>query len=70
MLASSVLTLSIALEGRDTDTHRHTQRTALIAVQFSERLGLHGQDLEHLRQIAYLHDLGKLCIPDIPDAIL
>jgi len=63
-LASSVLSLSIALEARDIETHRHTQRTALMAVQFGERLGLQGPDLEHLRQSAYLHDLGKLCIPD------
>ncbi|WP_407572698.1 HD domain-containing phosphohydrolase [Deinococcus altitudinis] len=63
-LASSVLSLSIALEARDIETHRHTQRTALMAVQFGERLGLQEPDLEHLRQSAYLHDLGKLCIPD------
>jgi len=63
-LAANVLTLSIALEARDIETHRHTQRTALMAVRFGEQLGLQEPDLEYLRQSAYLHDLGKLCIPD------
>ncbi|MGY2894403.1 HD domain-containing phosphohydrolase [Deinococcus sp. UYEF24] len=63
-LDSRVLTLSVALEARDIETHRHTQRTAMMAVEFGERLGIQGTDLEHLRQSAYLHDLGKLCIPD------
>ena len=63
-LTSNVLSLSIALEARDIETHRHTQRTAMMAVEFGKRLGLQGPDLENLRQSAYLHDLGKLCIPD------
>jgi len=63
-LNSNVLALGVALEARDVETHRHTQRTARMAVEFGQQLGFQGSKLEHLWQSAYLHDLGKLCIPD------
>ncbi|WP_344982541.1 HD-GYP domain-containing protein, partial [Deinococcus rubellus] len=34
------------------------------AARLGEQLGLNTTDLHHLRQGAYLHDLGKLCVPD------
>lgn len=64
ILDSRLLTFGIALEARDPETYRHTQRTARMAVQFGRHLGFHDLDLDHLRQSAYLHDLGKLSIPD------
>ncbi|UQN08630.1 HD domain-containing phosphohydrolase [Deinococcus sp. QL22] len=61
---AGMLTLGIVLEARDFETHGHTTRTATMAVRLGEQLGLMTTDLHHLRQGAYLHDLGKLCIPD------
>lgn len=63
-LESGLLTLGIVLEARDLETHGHTQRTATMAGRLGEALGLTGKELDHLCQGAYLHDLGKLSIPD------
>lgn len=63
-LEAGMLTLGMVLEARDFETGGHTQRTTIMAAQLGERLGLTTTDLHHLRQGAYLHDLGKLCVPD------
>ena len=63
-LESGLLTLGIVLEARDLETHGHTLRTAEMATSLGETLGLAGIELDHLREGAYLHDLGKLAIPD------
>ncbi|MGY2894422.1 HD domain-containing phosphohydrolase [Deinococcus sp. UYEF24] len=63
-LEAGLLTLGIVLEARDLETQGHTTRAAGMAAQLGERLGLSGIDLGHLRQGAYLHDLGKLCVSD------
>ncbi|WP_407571603.1 HD domain-containing phosphohydrolase [Deinococcus altitudinis] len=63
-LESGLLTLGIVLEARDLETHGHTQRTARMSTRLGETLGLACAELDHLREGAYLHDLGKLSIPD------
>ncbi|WP_407540822.1 HD domain-containing phosphohydrolase [Deinococcus radiomollis] len=63
-LESGLQTLGIVLEAKDLETHGHTRRAAVMAVRLGEALGLSPGDLDHLGQGAYLHDLGKLCIPD------
>ncbi|WP_344982830.1 HD-GYP domain-containing protein, partial [Deinococcus rubellus] len=63
-LEAGMLTLGIVLEARDFETSGHTHRTARMAARLGEQLGLNTTDLHHLRQGAYLHDLGKLCVPD------
>ncbi|WP_407571792.1 HD domain-containing phosphohydrolase [Deinococcus altitudinis] len=63
-LEAGLLTLGIALEARDFETQGHTTRAAGMAEQLGERLGLSVHELGHLRQGAFLHDLGKLCVPD------
>ncbi len=64
ILEAGMLTLGIVLEARDFETSGHTHRTAMMAARLGEQLGLNTTDLHHLRQGAYLHDLGKLCVPD------
>jgi diguanylate cyclase (GGDEF)-like protein len=63
-LEAGLQTLGIILEAKDFETHGHTNRAATMAVSLGESLGLSSGDLDHLRQGAYLHDLGKLCVPD------
>ncbi len=63
-LEAGMLTLGIVLEVRDFETQGHTTRAASMAERLGESLGLTSSDLSHLRQGAYLHDVGKLCIPD------
>ncbi|HEX2864316.1 MAG TPA: HD domain-containing phosphohydrolase, partial [Deinococcales bacterium] len=56
--------LGAALELRDFETLGHTERVAAMAVQLAEILGLPNTSLDAIRQGAYLHDIGKLGIPD------
>ncbi|NNE74809.1 MAG: HD-GYP domain-containing protein, partial [Acidimicrobiales bacterium] len=53
-----------AMEDRDSYTHGHSARTAALAVSIGVRMGLDADRLRVLAQGAYLHDIGKLGIPD------
>lgn len=63
-LEGGLLGLGVALEARDLETHGHTERVVEMAVRLGTLIGLTGQALNDLRQGAFLHDLGKLSIPD------
>jgi len=53
-----------ALEFRDRDVGRHTQRVSEYARLLSERAGLDVNRCEEVRLGAILHDVGKVAIPD------
>ncbi len=59
-----VLTLVDSLDLRDHDTGGHTRRVAALAVRIGKKLGMSNRELDSLRTSAYLHDLGKIGIPD------
>ena len=64
---SYVLTLdgwARALEYRDGETAGHTQRVTRLARLFGETLGMSSEELWGLEYGAYLHDIGKMAIPD------
>lgn len=63
-LESSFIALGLALEARDLETAGHTNRVVVMALRLGRQLGLDHASMEALRQGAFLHDLGKLCIPD------
>ncbi len=52
------------IEARDEGTGDHCDRLARMAVRFGEFLGLEDDDLTALRRGGYLHDLGKVGVPD------
>ncbi len=56
--------LGLALEYRDFETRGHTDRVVALARRFAQHLGLPETSVEALAWGAYLHDLGKLAIPD------
>ncbi len=63
--ADSVLcTLGLAVEGRDPYTEGHCERLALRAVDLGRHLGLDEDSIMALRRGGYLHDLGKIAVPD------
>jgi HD-GYP domain-containing protein (c-di-GMP phosphodiesterase class II) len=53
-----------AVEARDAYTHGHSARVAELAVHLGQRLGLGPAALRSLAEGAYLHDVGKVGIPD------
>jgi len=63
-LEGGLLGLGAALEARDLETGGHTRRVVEQATRLGKALDLPPGQLEDLRQGAYLHDIGKLVIPD------
>lgn len=63
-LEGGLLALGLALEGRDLETSGHTTRVVALAGRLAKVMGLRGRELDELRQGAYLHDLGKITVPD------
>ncbi|WP_371827118.1 HD-GYP domain-containing protein [Deinococcus sp. QL22] len=56
--------LGAALERRDDDTGGHTSRVVSMSVRLARRMSWDEDQVKALRWGAYLHDLGKLAIPD------
>jgi response regulator RpfG family c-di-GMP phosphodiesterase len=63
-LEGSLKVIGLALEARDLETIGHIDRVVRYALALGRNLGFAGRKLEGLQQGAYLHDLGKLAIPD------
>ena len=63
--ADSVLcTLGLIVEGRDPYTEGHCERLALRAADLGRHLGMDEDSIIALRRGGYLHDLGKIAVPD------
>lgn len=56
--------LGTAIAKRDSDTGDHNYRVALYAIRLGELLGIDGQNMRNLILGSYLHDVGKIGIPD------
>ena len=56
----AIQSLAAALEAKDPYTAGHSQRVARFAVLIGRRLGLDQKELEDLRTVAMLHDIGKI----------
>jgi putative two-component system response regulator len=53
-----------AVESRDPDTGNHCERLVALGQAFGEYLGLSRNEIRDLRWGGYLHDIGKIGIPD------
>jgi putative nucleotidyltransferase with HDIG domain len=53
-----------ALELRDQETEGHTRRVTELTVKLARAMGYEGEELNHIRRGALLHDIGKMGIPD------
>ena len=63
--AESVLcTLGLSVEARDPYTEGHCERLAQSASELGRHLGLQENCVTALRRGGYLHDLGKISVPD------
>ena len=63
--ADSVLcTLGLIVEGRDPYTEGHCERLAVHASDLGRHLGMDEDSILALRRGGYLHDLGKIAVPD------
>ena len=63
--AESVLcTLGLSVESRDPSTEGHCERLAQNASSLGRHLALDEESIVALRRGGYLHDLGKIAVPD------
>ena len=61
---SVIVSLALTIEARDSTTDGHCQRLAQYAFALGQALGLNEDDLSALARGGYLHDVGKIGIPD------
>lgn len=61
--SETVSSLIKAVEAKDKYIKGHSERVADISVKVGIELGLNEEDLESLKRIATLHDIGKIGIP-------
>jgi putative nucleotidyltransferase with HDIG domain len=56
--------LAAALDLRDNETAGHSRRVTLYSLEMAKRLNFSCDQLKQLERGAYLHDIGKIGIPD------
>jgi len=56
--------LAGALDLRDNETAGHSRRVTLCSLEMAKRLNFSSHQLKQLERAAYLHDIGKIGIPD------
>ena len=61
---SVILSLGITVEARDGCTGGHCERMAAYAAAFGSHLGLPPEEVAALYRGGYLHDVGKIGVPD------
>jgi putative two-component system response regulator len=61
---SVILSLGMIVEARDGTTGNHCQRMAAYAAAFGAHLNLPPEDIAALHRGGYLHDVGKVGVPD------
>ena len=59
-----ICTLGLSVESRDPYTEGHCERLSRYACDLGGHLGLDQESLVALRRGGYLHDLGKIAVPD------
>ncbi len=59
-----MISMAQAVEEKDPTTDGHCSRLGRLAILIGERLGLSGEELISLSYGAFLHDVGKVKVPD------
>jgi len=60
----TIRSLAETIDAKDTYTRGHSERVSLYAEAIARGLGLQGAELQTIRYAGYLHDVGKIGIPD------
>jgi HD-GYP domain-containing protein (c-di-GMP phosphodiesterase class II) len=67
LLDANLETLAVlgsAIAKRDADTDAHNYRVSLYAARLAEKIGLGAEDMRGLIKGSFIHDVGKIGIPD------
>lgn len=60
----TILGWAHTLDMRDHATHGHAERVTDLTIRLAQRLGLGDGDIADIRRGAFLHDIGKMTVPD------
>lgn len=60
----TILSIARTVDAKDSNTSEHSFRVSEYAVAIARKLNYSEEKCENLRQIALLHDIGKIGIPD------
>lgn len=64
-LRSTFRALDAALQARDLCTHAHSQRVIFYSLTLGRMMGLTERELVTLEHGVFLHDIGKIHVPDL-----
>jgi HD-GYP domain-containing protein (c-di-GMP phosphodiesterase class II) len=56
--------LGMALDFRDNETGGHSQRVTRYCLEIAAAAGCQAEEMNQIARAAYLHDIGKIAIPD------
>lgn len=62
---STIRILAATLDARDNYTLGHSARVAQLSILIGHRLGFATEELKDLEMACFLHDIGKIHVPDI-----
>lgn len=64
MTVRTIQRLVRTLDAKDSYTEGHSERVSIYAAQIAQGLGMSEADVENVRTVALLHDIGKIGVPD------
>ncbi len=64
MTMQTIMTIVNTIDAKDEYTKGHSQRVSEYAAALAEELGLEADEIEQIRYIGLLHDIGKIGVPD------
>lgn len=64
MAIQTIATIANTIDAKDEYTRGHSKRVAEISVAIAKDLGMSQEDINNLKSIALLHDIGKIGVPD------
>ena len=64
MVNETILSIAQTVDARDQNTNQHSRRVSEYSVYIAKKLGYSREKCGTLRQMALLHDIGKIAIPD------
>lgn len=64
VLLNSILVIANTIDAKDAYTSGHSKRVAQCATAIAERLNWSEKEVQNIYNVALLHDLGKIGVPD------
>ena len=56
--------LGDALDAKDAETQEHSRRVTAYTIAIARKMGLSKEEISVIARGAFLHDIGKMAIPD------